>query len=96
MKALKITLLFLVMLSFTSCKVTEDIYINEDGSGKFLVNLDASGMMEMTPKDSLATDVGKQVDSTFTFQKFLKTIKTVLPSYLREKKKESKNSKNFL
>lgn len=95
MKALKITLLFLVMLSFTSCKVTEDIYINEDGSGKFLVNLDASGMMEMTPKDSLATDVGKQVDSTFTFQKFFEDNKDSIAKLSPREKERIEKLKRF-
>ena len=95
MKALKITLLFLVMLSFTSCKITEDIYINEDGSGKFLVNLDASGMMEMTPKDSLATDVGKQVDSTFTFQKFFEDNKDSISKLSPREKERIEKLKRF-
>ncbi|MCZ8198096.1 MAG: hypothetical protein O9267_10850 [Flavobacterium sp.] len=95
MKALKITLLFLVILSFASCKVTEDIYINEDGSGKFLVNLDASDMMEMTPKDSLATDVGKQVDSTFTFQKFFEDNKDSIAKLSPREKERIEKLKRF-
>jgi hypothetical protein len=69
MKSLMLFLVLALMLLVSSCTVTENIYVNADGSGKFNVDLDGSSLMAMMPKDSLGVE--KNVDSVFTFKQLL-------------------------
>lgn len=59
-----VVLLFAITL--TSCTFTENIYLNEDGTGKFSIDMDGSGLMAMVPEDSIKTQ--KAVDTTFSFK----------------------------
>ncbi len=54
-----------VAILFTSCQVTENIYVNDDGTGKLSFDIDASGVMSMAG-DKLGNE--KDIDSTFTFK----------------------------
>lgn len=47
MKLLKLFTLGLLFLSVVSCSITEKMIVNENGSGKFAYNIDASKMMSM-------------------------------------------------
>lgn len=60
-------LAILVPLFFTSCQITENVYLQEDGSGKIAFDVDASGLMEIA--GSQMAEAGKDnIDSTFTFK----------------------------
>ena len=51
----------IVLISLTSCQITEKIYLEEDGSGKYNMEIDMSGMMK-----SLGDMGGKEeIDSTY-------------------------------
>ena len=77
----KFTLLSLIFISiiFSSCTFTEDIYINDDGTGKFTMDMDGSSLMAMIPKDS--GKVEKNIDSTFTFKELFELKSTEIPSF---------------
>lgn len=61
-------LLVCVALFFTSCQFSENIYLNEDGSGKMEFSFDASGIMQMAG-DQITEGAGEEdMDSTFTFK----------------------------
>ena len=61
-------LLSFVLVFFTSCQFSENIYFNEDGSGKMEFSFDASEIMQMAG-DKLSEDAGEtDIDSTFTFK----------------------------
>ncbi len=66
----KLTFFFLSILtiSFTSCQFSENIYFNEDGSGKMEFSFDASEIMQMTGDEMSKSTGEKDMDSTFTFK----------------------------
>lgn len=95
MKSVKL-LFVLFLLSLTSCKITEDIYINENGSGKFALDMDASALMAMIPADSLGSDKpNKDIDSTFTFKELLATKKDSIARLSKEEQTKLKRLENF-
>lgn len=93
---MKVVIQFLVVcliVMMTSCTVTENIYVNADGSGKFSVDLDGSGLMAMMPKDSVSTN--KNIDSTFTFKQLLAENKDSIAKLSSEEKQMLKKLENF-
>lgn len=74
MKQIFTLLACIMMLALTSCQFSENIYINDDGSGKMEFSLDASEMMKMVSEMGDGTeDTGfdKAMDSTIVFKDFL-------------------------
>lgn len=67
MKMRLFVMAILVSLLFTSCQITENVYLEEDGSGKIAFDVDASGLMEIVG-GQLGEAGNKNVDSTFTFK----------------------------
>lgn len=81
MKKIKFIALLVFVFSMTSCSITEKMIIKEDGSGKFLYEIDGSKMMSMmgsafkdegaskkTKKTKMKSDTKKVIDSTFSFK----------------------------
>lgn len=61
-------------LTLTSCQFSENIYINEDGSGKMEFSMDASEMMQMVGEmgdGESAKGMDKAMDSTIVFKEFI-------------------------
>jgi hypothetical protein len=61
-------------LTLTSCQFSENIYINEDGSGTMEFSMDASEMMEMVAQmgdGESANGLDKAMDSTIVFKDFI-------------------------
>lgn len=78
MKSMKLHYaLFIVLasMSFTSCQITENIYLKEDGSGKITYDIDASELMSMMGDKIGETGMGDNVDSTFTFRQLFEEKK---------------------
>ncbi|AUX19344.1 hypothetical protein [Flavobacterium columnare] len=65
--------LLLPLVVLTSCVFTEEIEINQDGSGKYAFAIDGSSLIAMMPKDS--SKLGKTIDSVFTFKQLLEEKK---------------------
>lgn len=74
MKLHKLLSFSFLLATLTSCTFTENIYINDNGTGKFSVDMDGSSLMEMAG-DQLGSQMGadakKNIDSTFTFKQLL-------------------------
>nr|WP_315143992.1 hypothetical protein [uncultured Flavobacterium sp.] len=90
------SILFLILgmtLLLTSCTVTENIYVEADGSGKFNVDLDGSSLMAMMPKDSLKNE--KSIDSTFTFKQLLADNKDSIAKLPISEQQQLKKLENF-
>lgn len=68
----RLLLLALVAVFFTSCQITENVYVNDDGSGKLSFDIDASGVMAMAG-DKMGSE--KDMDSTFTFKELFEAKK---------------------
>lgn len=67
MKNIFIPILCVLTLFLTSCQFSENIYINEDGSGKMEFAFDGSQLMQMAG-DKMKESGEKAVDSTFSFK----------------------------
>lgn len=84
-----------VLLTLTSCTFTENMYINEDGTGKFSLDMDGSSLMAMIPKDSLNGETAeKDIDSTITFKQLFESSKDsikMLPAAEQAKLKKLEN-----
>ncbi len=82
--------IFVISLWFTSCQFSENLYLNEDGSGKIEFSFDASEIMQMAG-DKMSEGIGeKEIDSTFTFKEILEEKKdsiSKLPKAEQEKLK---------
>lgn len=59
---------------FTSCQFSENIYINEDGTGKVSFNMDGSELMDMMGEE-MAKGNEKRIDSTISFKDLFKDQK---------------------
>lgn len=74
MKKIFTLLACVVMLGFTSCQFSENIYINENGSGKMEFTMDASEMMKMVSEmgeSPEAAGLDEAMDSTIVFKDLL-------------------------
>ncbi|HLT53611.1 MAG TPA: hypothetical protein VKZ97_06960 [Flavobacteriaceae bacterium] len=65
-----LSLLSLVLISFTSCQFSEDLYINEDGTGKMEFSFNGDQLMQMAG-DEMAKGEKESIDSTLVFKDFL-------------------------
>lgn len=90
------SIMFLILgvtLLLTSCTVTENIFVEADGSGNFNVDLDGSSLMAMMPKDSLKNE--KSMDSTFTFKQLLADNKDSIAKLPISEQQQLKKLENF-
>jgi hypothetical protein len=58
----------------SSCNFTEEIHLNDDGSGKLSINFDGSEMMDMAG-DEMMKNGEKAIDSIISFKSFLEEKK---------------------
>jgi len=94
MKMRLLVLAVLLPMFFTSCQMTENIYLNEDGSGKIAFDIDASGLMEMAGDKLAEGGKAKEMDSTFTFKQIFEQKKdsiAKLPVAEQERLKRMEN-----
>lgn len=68
MYKLKYLILSIAVLFFSSCQFSENIYFNEDGSGKMEFSFDASEIMQMGGGKMTEESAEKEMDSIFTFK----------------------------
>jgi hypothetical protein len=99
MKLYKLLSFSFLLATLTSCTFTENIYVNDNGTGKFSVDLDGSSLMEMAG-DQLGSQMGananKNIDSTFTFKQLLEEKKDSIALLSPEAQKEIKKLENFV
>ena len=94
----KITLIIgIILISLTSCQITEKIYLEEDGSGKYNMEIDMSGMMksigEMGSSDEIdSTYVAK--DSIINFSDMLIEHKDSIAKLPKEKQEQLQKMKD--
>jgi hypothetical protein len=76
---------------FTSCQITENVYVNDDGSGKLSFDIDASGVMAMAG-DKMGSE--KDMDSTFTFKQIFAEKKDSIAKLPAEEQARLKKMEN--
>ncbi|KAF2331941.1 hypothetical protein [Flavobacterium daemonense] len=88
-----------LIATLTSCTFTENITINDNGSGKFSVDMDGSALMEMAGDqigNQMGADAKKDIDSTFTFKQLFEEKKDSIAKLSPETQKELKKLENFV
>lgn len=94
MKKLHLLGFLVFALSLGSCTFTENIYINDDGSGKFSLDMDGSAILAMVPEDSLKNE--KSVDTTIYFKDVLKEKQDSISKLSAEEQAKFKKMENFV
>ena len=95
MKTRLLSALSVVLLIFTtSCSFTENITINEDGTGSMSLDMDASELMAMAG-DEIAKSGEKRVDSTMSFKELLAEKKDSIAKLPQEEQDRLKKLENF-
>ncbi len=94
----KLIPLFAIVL-LTACNFTENLEINNDGSGTFSVALDGSGLMVMTG-DQMGKMIEKHsskkvIDSVFSVKKFLNDKKDSIAKLSPQERENLKKLENF-
>lgn len=88
-----------LLATLTSCTFTENIYLNDNGTGKFSVDMDGSSLMAMAG-DQIGNQMGasakKDIDSTFTFKQLFEAKKDSIAKLSPESQKELKKIENFV
>lgn len=88
-----------LLVALTSCTFTENITINDNGTGKFSVDMDGSSLMQMAG-DQIGSQMGadnkKDIDTTFTFKQLLAEKKDSIAKLSPETQKELKKLENFV
>lgn len=74
MRKIQIWACAFVLALASSCNFTEEIFINEDGSGKLSINFDGSELMEMAGEEMVKSNE-KAVDSLISFKDLLEEKK---------------------
>nr|WP_321247067.1 hypothetical protein [uncultured Psychroserpens sp.] len=93
--------------TLTSCQFSEDVYINEDGSGKMEFKMDASEMMEMVGQmgggqtegeegeSSGMKGMDKAMDSTIVFKDFIREKRDSISKLSLEDQQKIKALEDF-
>ncbi|MHA7058631.1 hypothetical protein ACWGOQ_0015510 [Aquimarina sp. M1] len=93
----KVSLFIQVLLAVTllvGCQFSEDLHINEDGSGKISFSFDGSEIMEMAG-DKVNEGKEEIIDSTLVFKEFLEEKKDSIATLPKEEQEKLKKLENF-
>lgn len=95
MKLYKLLSFLFLIATLTSCTLTENIYINDNGTGKFSIDMDGSSLIAMAG-DQMGADAKKNIDTTFTFKQLFEERKDSIAKLSPEAQKELKKMENFV
>ena len=93
MKQVRLFVAALSLVWAASCNFTEEIYINENGSGKMSINFDGSELMAMAG-DEMAQE--EAVDSIMSFKDFLAEKKDSIAQLPLEEQEKLKKLEPFM
>lgn len=94
MRRLRFLVAILVTIMVVACNFTEEIYINDDGSGKLSINFDANELMSMAGSiDSLKQE--QPVDSIIVFKDLLEEKKDSIAKLSPEEQAKLKKLEPF-
>ncbi|MCC9073339.1 hypothetical protein LNQ49_17310 [Flavobacterium sp. F-65] len=98
MRLLKFLSFSFLLATLTSCTFTENINITDNGTGKFSLEMDASGLMKMAGEQlgNEVNDSKQKIDTTFSFKEMFKNKKDSIAKLSPEEQKELKKLENFL
>ncbi|WP_452601409.1 hypothetical protein [Pontimicrobium sp. MEBiC06410] len=93
MKRFTVLLACLLVFVLTSCQFSEDIYINEDGSGKMSFSFDGSELMQMAGDEMGGKE--EVIDSTFSFKELFDTKRDSISKLSAEEQEKLKSLEPF-
>lgn len=99
MKLYKLLSFSFLIATLTSCTLTENIYVSDNGTGKFSVDIDGSSLMAMAGDqigDQMGAEAKKNVDSTFTFKQLFEEKKDSIAKLSPEAQKDLKKLEDFV
>ncbi|MEW2923233.1 MULTISPECIES: hypothetical protein [Flavobacteriaceae] len=94
MKKIQILILAFVAIFTYSCNFTEEIHLQEDGSGKLSINFDGSELMEMAG-DQMVKENEKPIDSIISFKDLLEEKKDSIAQLSPEEQAKLKKLEPF-
>ena len=94
MKRIHFFTMAIAVVFVTACNFTEEITINEDGSGKLSINFDGSELMEMAGEEMMK-DNEKAVDSLISFKDILEEKKDSIAQLSPEEQAKLKKLERF-
>ena len=94
MKKTSLILASVLTLFLWSCNFTEDLFIEEDGSGKIAINFDGSELMQMGGGEQLNASTEK-IDSIISFKELLELKKDSIAQLPEEEQRKLKKLENF-
>lgn len=94
MLKIKLGSLLLFLALVMSCNFTEEIFLEEDGSGKISINFDGSELMQMGG-DEMMGSTEKAIDSTISFKQFLEDKKDSIATLSAEQQAKFKKLEPF-
>ncbi len=83
-----------LLLCLIGCNFTEDLYLNDDGSGKISISFDGSELMKMGG-DKISEGKEEIIDSTIVFKDFLEEKKDSISKLPPDEQKKLKRLENF-
>jgi hypothetical protein len=105
MKTIKLLLALAFIFNLSSCTITEKMIVNDDGSGKFSYDIDATKLMSMGGGAMAGNDkpkrkgkkerVKKDIDSTFTFKEMFAGKQDSISKLSPEEQLKIKKMENF-
>lgn len=96
MKITKLLFAILSISALTGCNFTEEIYMNEDGSGKYSLQMDGSSLMSMAGKEiENNPEANKVIDTTFSFSEMFASKKDSIAKLPAEQQERLKKLAGF-
>jgi len=110
MKNIKLLFALLFIFTLTSCSITEKLIMNENGSGKFIYDIDGTKMMSMmgnafkgddkedaekNKKETVSRKNKKVIDSTFTFKEMFASKQDSISKLSPEEQAKIKKMERF-
>lgn len=94
MNKLFAVVVLVMSIMLTSCQFSENIYINEDGSGKMEFTFDGTQLMQMAG-DKMGETQEKAIDSTFSFKELFSAMSDSIAQLSEEEQQKIKSLEPF-
>lgn len=94
MRIYKVLATVFIACLFIACNFTEEIYFNENGTGKMSISFNGGEMMQMLPQTD-STQLDKAIDSTIVFKDFLREKKDSISKLSMEQQEKLERLEPF-
>jgi len=94
MKKIQYAVVAALIVVAASCNFTEEIHLQEDGSGKLSISFDGSEMMDMAGEEFVKSDE-EPIDSIISFKDFLEEKKDSIAQLPKEEQEKLKKLEPF-